>query len=82
MTRLTDRLGIIEQRLNPSPVEPEVIIIRGGLPGPSDPMHGMAGNRTWQRGLGEPFTAFRRRVLGEARGDGAGAVVFGGMPNE
>ena len=63
----------------------EAIIVTGGLP-PGDgedghPYTAEAGAARWTRGAGEPFEAFRRRVLADPIAATTGFVVFGGLPD-
>ncbi len=58
----------------------EAIVITGGLP-PGEPVTAEDGATRWTRRKGEPFEAFKARVMADPIGATTGFVVFGGLPD-
>lgn len=78
MKAIERRIAAVERHVKHGALQ--AIIVTGGLPGPAEPMYATAGERTWQRGEGEPFAVFRQRVQAGAIADDVETIVLGGLP--
>jgi len=73
------RLAAAERRLKPRVPVVQEIIIRGGLPGATEPAFASIGDLRCYRGEAESFNAFRDRVVEAATAAGERFAVFGGL---